>query len=100
MREPETSTAKSLNQTILKLNARAWGIAFGLILGLGLCLATTMLVVRGGDNVGQHLGLLANYFPGYRVTPVGAIVGFVYGFVTGYGIGRIIGAVYNRVASR
>ena len=81
--------------TLLKLNARAWGIAVGLLLGGGVFIATVFLVIKGGPNIGPHLALLGNYLPGYRVTWAGAFVGFVYMFVIGYGIGRIIGGVYN-----
>lgn len=79
---------------------RAWGIAFGLLAGGGLFLATAILVVRGGPDPGAHLGLLSNYFPGYRVTWAGSALGFVYGFVLGYGVGRVIGSVYNRLVER
>jgi hypothetical protein len=82
-------------QTVRSLNARAWGIAVGLLLGGGLFVATNVLVLRGGENVGQHLGLLSVFFPGYSVTFVGSLVGFVYLFVIGYGVGRILGGVYN-----
>lgn len=86
-----------LQRAILRLNARAWGIAFGLVAGLGLFAATLFLVLKGGEDVGRHLKLLANFFPGYRVTIGGAFIGLVYGFVCGYGIGRLIGTVYNRM---
>jgi hypothetical protein len=86
-----------LKRTLARLNGRAWGIALGLLMGGGLFLATIFLVVRGGPNVGQHLGLLRNYFPGYSVTVLGSFIGFVYAFVVGYALGRIIGAVYNRL---
>lgn len=89
----------SLNRAILRLNARAWGIAFGLLGGLGLFVATMLLVLKGGENVGQHLGLLAVFLPGYRVTTGGAVIGFVYGFVIGYALGRLMGAVYNRISA-
>ena len=85
---------------MLRLNARAWGISFGLLAGLGLFGATLFLVLKGGEHVGQHLELLGIFFPGYRVTLAGAFVGLVYGFVFGYGVGRVIGAVYNRVLRR
>lgn len=88
---------EALHRALLRLNARAWGIAVGLILGCGLFVATNILVLKGGDNVGTHLSLLAVYFPGYRVTFVGSFIGFVYAFVLGYAIGRLIGAVYNRL---
>jgi hypothetical protein len=81
--------------TLLRLNARAWGIAVGLLFGLGIFFATVVLVMKGGRTVGPHLLLLGQYLPGYRVTWLGAFVGFVYLFVIGYGVGRIIGAVYN-----
>jgi hypothetical protein len=84
-----------IRRSVLSINARAWGISTGLLLGVGLFLATNILVLRGGENVGQHLQLLSIYFPGYQVTFVGSIIGFVYAFVLGYGLGRIIGHVYN-----
>jgi hypothetical protein len=90
-------TDVTLDQAIRRLNARAWGISVGLICGLGLFLATNLLILRGGPNVGQHLGLLRAYFPGYSVTFVGSLIGFVYTFVIGYGLGRVVGTVYNKL---
>jgi hypothetical protein len=86
-----------LHKAILKLNERAWGVAVALLLSIGLFLATNILVIKGGPNVGQHLGLLSNYFPGYSVTFVGSFIGFIYAFVIGYVLGRLIGLVYNRL---
>ena len=91
---------ENLQSTLLSLNARAWGIAFGLVLGGGLFLATLFLVVKGGPNPGQHLRLLAAFFPGYSVSVLGSIIGFIYAFVVGYVLGRIVGEVYNRLALR
>jgi len=88
---------QELNEVILRLNGRAWGIAAGLLLGGGLFLATVVLVLRGGPNAGQHLGLLRVFFPGYQVSFVGAIIGFIYAFVVGYALGRLVGGVYNRL---
>ena len=50
----------------------AWGIAVGLLLGMGLFTATIFLVLKGGLQVAAHLGLL--------------------------GVGRIAGSVYNALA--
>lgn len=91
-------TEEALRREVLALNARAWGWACGLLGGVGLAVATLVLVLKGGPDVGAHLGLLANFFPGYRVTLGGAVLGFGYGFVTGYLTGRLIGAVYGRIA--
>lgn len=89
-----------LHDVLLRINARAWGVAFGLMLGLGLFLATNILVLRGGEVVGPHLSLLGVFLPGYSVTFVGSLIGFVYLFVIGYAFGRLIGEVYNRLARR
>lgn len=92
--------APDVAHVFVRLNARAWGIAFGLLAGFGLLVATWVLVLKGGPDVGAHLGLLRNFFPGYSVSFGGGLVGFVYGFVSGYVFGRIVGAVYNRVVPR
>ena len=88
-------TDKDLRLAVARLNERAWGITVGLLLGVGLFAATIILVIRGGPNPGPHLSLLRVYFPGYRVTVLGAVLGFIYAFVLGYALGRLIGSVYN-----
>jgi hypothetical protein len=92
-----SSSDAALRREVRRLNARAWGIAVGLLMGLGLLIATNLLVIKGGPNVGAHLRLLSVYFPGYSVTVLGSLIGFVYAFVLGYGLGRIIGTVYDRL---
>jgi hypothetical protein len=98
MRSDATMQKDEEFRTLLRLNARAWGIAVGLLLGLSLFLATVLLLLKGGAIVGPHLALIGAFLPGYRVTWGGAFIGFVYLFVIGYAIGRIIGAVYNALA--
>jgi len=90
-----TGTDPSLRLAVARLNERAWGITMGLLLGLGLFLATIVLVIKGGPSPGPHLSLLKAYFPGYRVTFLGSLIGFVYAFVIGYALGRLIGSIYN-----
>ena len=91
-------TQDDVKTTLLRLNARAWGIAVGLLFGSVLFLGTIVLVMRGGTRVGPHLGMLWVFFPGYSVTIHGAFIGFVYAFVIGYAVGRLIGSVYNALA--
>ena len=90
-----TATEPSLRLAVARLNARAWGMSIGLLLAIGLFVATNVLVIKGGPNPGPHLSLLREYFPGYRVTFAGSLIGFVYAFVLGYALGRLIGSVYN-----
>ena len=88
-----------VRKVLVRMNEQAWGIAVGLLLGVGLFLATVILVARGGELVGPHLGLLGIYFPGYSVSYGGSLVGFVYAFVLGYAIGRTIVVIYNRLVN-
>jgi hypothetical protein len=90
----------ALRKTLLRANEQGWGIAVGLLLGLGLFLATLVLVLKDGPNPGPHLSLLRIYFPGYSVTWIGAGIGFVYAFVVGYAVGRTIATIYNRFLKR
>ena len=87
-----------IEKAVILLNAKLLGIVLGFLSGVGLFLATNFLVLKGGSNVGAHLGLLSNFFPGYRVTFFGSIIGFCYAFVVGYLVGVILGAVYNKIA--
>jgi len=89
-----------LRRTVLRASEQGWGIAVGLMLGLGLLVATVALVIKGGPDPGPHLSLLAIYFPGYSVTWLGSVIGFVYAFVVGYAIGRTVAAIYNRLIRR
>ena len=72
---------RELQAAMLRLNGRAWGLSLGMVLGIGLFLATNYLVWKGGDNLGQHLSLLRVFFPGYSVSFPGSVVGFIYAFV-------------------
>lgn len=83
-------TSPNVQSTLVRVGARAWGIATGLVLGGALFLATIALVVQGGPNVGAHLGRLGLVLPGYDVSVAGAFIGFVYAFVIGYALGRVL----------
>lgn len=84
---------------VMRMNPRLFGLTLGLFSGGGLFCATLWLVVKGGENVGAHLGILGQYFPGYRVTFAGAWIGFGYAFAAGLLFGWLMGWVYNRLAS-
>ena len=85
---------------LLRLNARAHGVAAGLILALLIFVATNWLVLKGGDVVGPNLALLGQYFLGYEVTFAGSILGAIYGFVIGFLLGYLVARVYNWLAAR
>jgi hypothetical protein len=95
--EPVDQTDLILERAVLRLNANILGIVLGIILGLGIFVATNFLILKGGAVVGPHLALLGNFFLGYRVTFLGSIIGFGYGLLTGYVAGFIIATIYNQV---
>jgi hypothetical protein len=87
-----------LERVFAKLDRWAFACAVGAAVGVSLMLATITLVLRGGEQVGPHLALLANYFPGYRVTALGSLIGAVYGFATGFGLGWAFALLRNTMA--
>ena len=64
-REASPRDVELIAAAVARLRAGIMALVFAFCGGLGLFLATVWLLVRGGPNVGEHLGLLANYFPGY-----------------------------------
>jgi len=95
-----TEEQQAVTKAIARIHETGWGIAFGVLLALGLVVATNVLILRGGSVVGPHLSLLRWYFPGYSVTFSGSLIGAVYAFVLGYGVGRSVAAIYNRLTRR
>ena len=72
-----------------RLDALALGIAMGTISGVGLFLATVVLLLqRDAAIVGPHLALLGHYLRGFQVTWTGALTGLIEagvgGFLSGY----------------
>jgi hypothetical protein len=91
---------EEIRRAVVRLNARAWGLTGGVVMGLGLFGATIILLLQGapdGQHVGPTLGLLGFFLPGYSVSFLGSLIGFVYMFVIGYALGRSVGTVYNKL---
>ena len=89
-----------LLSAVLRLNGNLLGLTLGLLAAALLFAATNFLVLRGGPVVGPHLGLLAQFFPGYRVSFTGSFIGAAYGFAAGYVSGVFVAWVYNAIVAR
>jgi hypothetical protein len=100
MVEKNDDLEAALSVRILRLEAVVQGVAWGLVAGLGLFLATNWLVLKGGRVVGPHLSLLRQFFIGYEVSFKGSLIGFAYAFVCGFLAGYLVSRVYNRIASK
>ena len=95
MVEPHKAPEDVVLTRVMRLNAKLQGLIFGLIAGLGLFIATNWLVLKGGEVVGPHLGLLGQFFIGYRVTFFGSLIGFAYAFCAGFILGYVVAGLYN-----
>jgi hypothetical protein len=84
-----------VTRAIARLRAGIVAIVTAMVTGFALFAATLWLVIKGGPNVGQHLGLLQAYYPGYSVTWAGSFVGFAYGALTGAFLGWCVAWLYN-----
>jgi hypothetical protein len=83
---------------LAKLDVGAFAIASAAVAGLVLLALTLLLVVKGappGIPVGPHLAQLAVFFPGYSVTPLGALIGAVYASLVGAAAGLLIAVFWN-----
>lgn len=88
-----------ISQAIARIKTAALAVVCAVIGGIGLFAMTAWLLVKDGQDVGQHLQLLSNYFIGYSVTWWGSVVGLFYGALCGGAIGWAIGTIYNKVVN-
>ncbi|MCG3160960.1 MAG: hypothetical protein JMDDDDMK_02036 [Acidobacteria bacterium] len=89
---------EELSRAVVRIHAGVLAVVCALIGGIGMFGMTVWLLIKGGESVGAHLGLLSNYFIGYRVSWGGSLIGFFYGALLGGAIGWVIGKIYNAVA--
>jgi hypothetical protein len=98
---PASSTAVSedelIKRAVLRLNGNVLGLVIGSLGALAIFVATNWLVLKGGEVVGPHMGLLDQFFYGYSVTFIGSLIGAAYVFIIGYISGLLIGWIYNAV---
>ncbi len=92
-------TEQLVVESLARLDALALGIAVGTLFGLLIFVATTLLIFKGGDEIGPNLALLSHYFVGYEVTRTGSFVGLIYGFIFGFGLGSLIAFLRNAVVA-
>jgi hypothetical protein len=76
----------------MKLRARAFGLAIGIVWGLTVFVATIWVATVG---IGQTMSLLGLFYRGYTVSYVGAFVGLIWGFINGFIVGVAIAWLYN-----
>ncbi len=89
-----------IHATIARMRGGVMAIVFGMVGAVGMFLATAVLLIQGGPEVGLHLGLLRWYLPGYSVSWAGAFLGAFYGVVLGAILGWSVAWLYNTISLR
>jgi hypothetical protein len=89
-----------IRAAVVRMRARIMATVFGMVGGTGVFVATAWLLIRGGTNVGEHLGLLRHYFPGYSVSWPGAFIGLFWGAAFAALVGWAVAWIYNQVVER
>ena len=80
----------------MKLNVKAFGLACGIMWGLGLFAMTWWII--GFDGATGEVTLLGRLYRGYNISPAGSVVGLVWAVVDGFVGGAIFAWLYNRIA--
>jgi hypothetical protein len=93
------SEEEQIRKSVVRLNGHILGFVLAVIGALIIFIATNWLVLKGGEVVGPHMGLIDQFLIGYSVTFTGSIIGAAYAFVIGYISGLFVAAVYNWVIS-
>lgn len=88
---------RTITRRVLRMRVFPQSLAVAILCAIGLFVATNWLVLRGGKDVGQHLGLLRYYFLGYSVTFLGSFIGAAWAFAVGFIATYIVSSVYNFV---
>ena len=84
----------SLALAFAPIHKLALGVAFGTVFGV-LLFAVTMVTVALAPEGAESMALLGQYFYGYTVSTMGAVVGFFWGFITDSVAGWFLAFVRN-----
>lgn len=87
-----------IKSAFARLDSVAMAAAVGLVLGVGLFLATAILLLKApqpGFPVGDNLSALRTVLFGYSVSWIGAVVGAVYAAAIGAVIGYVFAVMWN-----
>lgn len=82
----------------MKLNIKAFGLACGIIWGLGLFFLTWWIMAFSGAT--GETTLIGRLYIGYRISPVGSIIGLIWASLDGLIGGLVFAWLYNLITSR
>ena len=79
----------------MELRKRAFGLAMGIVFGLGMMLGTWWLLIWGSE--GGIMSRANTLFIGYSYSWGGAIMGFIWGFIAGVLIAWFYDVFYKMI---
>lgn len=82
----------------MKLNIKAYSLAFGLFWGMIIFSFTWWLILFDGPYRGKTF--LGSVYRGYHRTPAGSLIGLAWGFLDGCLWGALFAGIYNRLEDR
>jgi hypothetical protein len=82
----------------MKLNIRAFGLACGLVWGLGLFMLTWWIMAFDGAT--GEITMIGRLYRGYSITPVGSLIGLAWALADGLIGGLIFAWLYNLLAGK
>lgn len=82
----------------MRLDVKAFAITCGLLMGLGLFLATWWIIVLDGPS--DRMTFIGQIYRGYGLNAVGSLVGLVWGLVDGAIGGALFAWLYNVLVGR
>ena len=79
----------------MKINIKAFALAFALWWGFGLFFLTWWIIAFDGSTT--ELTFIGRLYRGYSITPLGSIIGLVWAFFDGLIGAAILAWLYNRL---
>jgi len=83
----------------MKLHVPAFGIACGLLWGLGMFVLTWWMLLFGTTPAGEPT-IFGRIYLGYTVSGAGSVIGLVWGLFDGLIGGLVFAWLYNTLVSR
>lgn len=82
----------------MKLNVKAFAVAFGITWGVGLFFLTWWIIAFEGAT--GEVTFIGRLYRGYNISPLGSLIGLGWGLVDGAIGGAIFAWLYNLIAGR
>jgi hypothetical protein len=92
----ERRRREAIRRTFTRLDPVALGAGLGIVAGIvGAVLPARLLFGNPPPEVQETVGRLTHFFPGFDITPQGALIGAAWFLVTGFVTGFLIAAFRN-----